>query len=309
MKNPIVTLVEALGRILRTIESSSIASVKTITSTLYRVEITNPVKKVEVKGTVTVGNQRKLEDQNRRLLEAVKKLPTKFPDIPAIPKYPDFPREMTVTNPVETVSVKDFAKVIEQLNALNKTVAKLPTRFPEPVKIPPYPKFPSFPQFPKIPAFPSEIRVSNPVDKVEITNFEVLLTALFNQDPERYLNVRLTDGEEFYKAVRQLTTTMSRERIPFKKADGTPHEALIDDQRRLVVTLGEYGINNERTIGNTTYTGNEDASGNWYIMRVVTGGGTEIRYASAINNEEISGYQAAWDNKTDLQYSTYSEAF
>lgn len=309
MKNPVVSLIAAMGRILSTIERTSIATIKVLTAHLYRVEVTNPVKKVDVKGTVTVGNQRKLEEQVRKLIEAVRKLPQKYPET-KIPAYPAFPKSFRVENPIDTVSVKDLNKIVKELNELNRIVAKLPTKFPEPTKIPPYPKFPEFPQFPKFPDFPKKLEISNPQEKVEVTNLKEILDGLLNQKPDVYINARLTNGEDFYEAIRSAISTIKRDRLPFKTSAGIPQEALIDDQRRLVVSLGEYGINNESTSGNTTYTGNEDPEGKWYLMKVTTAtGGTTIRYASVINNDAVSDYTTAWDNKESLEYGLYSEAF
>ena len=70
------------------------------------------------------------------------------------------------------------------------------------------------------------------------------------------------------------------------------------------------GTNNiDETSSTLTYVGKEDADGVWVIMKVDTSSGTSITYATQKNNPTIDNYSDAWENREDLTYSAYKDAF
>lgn len=73
--------------------------------------------------------------------------------------------------------------------------------------------------------------------------------------------------------------------------------------------LGEYQPNNIAESGTITYIGYEDADGDWFIKRLDTASGTEIRFATVNNNVSTTDYSTAWTNRADLTYNTYGTAF
>jgi len=73
--------------------------------------------------------------------------------------------------------------------------------------------------------------------------------------------------------------------------------------------FGEYGTNDIEETGSVTYIGKEDPSGDWYIQKIDTSTGTQIRYATASNNGAVSDYTAAWTDRAGLTYGTYAQAF
>ena len=58
-----------LNSIIQTIQNTAISAVKVLKSSLYRVTIKNFPKTQDIKGTVVVGNQRKLEKLVKELKE------------------------------------------------------------------------------------------------------------------------------------------------------------------------------------------------------------------------------------------------
>lgn len=64
-----------------------------------------------------------------------------------------------------------------------------------------------------------------------------------------------------------------------------------------------YAISNEEVTGTYEYYGFEDASGNWYILRVTSASGI-YQYAAG-----SSAYSTAWTNRASQSYASYSTTF
>jgi hypothetical protein len=192
--------------------------------------------------------------------------------------------------------VNNLNAVTKLLQAIEKAISKLPTKYPE-MKVPP---------FPDIPAYPTEIRIQNPVKNVTVDNFE----ALVGKDPKRYVPVRLSDGKEFYSAMEQVA--LSSGKYAYSNQQGERGQALMDPNRRVMMFPDEYRLNDQREIDSTKYLGYEDRYSNWYIIKMTQGSTEEdqtFRFATNTNNSTINTYAGAWNNKLTLQYDRYSVAF
>lgn len=115
----------------------------------------------------------------------------------------------------------------------------------------------AFKEFAKsIPEVPSSISVDNPDDfkqefpssftiknlpKIQKIEGDVSIPPITNpKDPEDYLNVRLTDGEHFYKAIDAFVDTVSstKQTFPFvNETTGAPQQAVVGDDGILKSTL------------------------------------------------------------------------
>ena len=76
------------------------------------------------------------------------------------------------------------------------------------------------------------------------------------------------------------------------------------------LTMSKFGTNDVDQASDTlTYVGQEDPEGIWAIKKIDTTSGTEIRYATNINNDSYTSYTSAWTDHTSLVYGTFSQAF
>lgn len=309
-----MTLIEAFNILKTSIENTAIAAVKTLKAHTFKAdigeksfEVTNFPKTQQIEGKVAVTNQQDLEKQlrgvNDWLRQVMKTLDTLKPKeeirVTNFPKieFPAFPKEMKVKDSID-VSEKSFKAVLEALQSLTALVKQLPTKYPE-VKIPPFPRIPDFPEIPRPAPFPKSFSVDN-------------LEQLKSDDPKKYVPVRLSDGQRFYQAIEELSIAAGRS-YAYSDSQGAKQQALVDSDRHvqadIVGSLDAYQINDKLTDGNTTYTGNESAEGDWYIMKVVSGTTGRFRYATHKNNPTINTYTGAWNNKSSLTYGYYSQAF
>jgi len=285
-----------VATIIRTVENSAVMSVRALKAHTFSVRVSNQPSTQSIKGTVTVGNQKNIEKLLAKLTVAVAKLPTVYPET-KIPSPLPYPKEISVSN-LESVPQADLKRVEELLMKLVREMKALPKEYPKQEKFPTIPAFPKFPEFPKQLPFPTSMKVNVPTE-IRVNNLKELFEDLTGKDPKKHLNVRLSDGKEFYKAVQEIMTA-GRSKLPFVNTQGQDIPAHVDHQQRIVLSP-DYLIVDEETISGTTYTGNERFDGRWFLMRIQTSP-TRIRYASFGNNDQYTSYKNAWDNKVILVF-------
>jgi len=76
--------------------------------------------------------------------------------------------------------------------------------------------------------------------------------------------------------------------------------------------IDSYAINDTENATDTLeYIGREKSGGNYLIQSIDTssGSGTEVRYATIVNNPSVNTYATAWAGRAGLTYDLYSIAF
>lgn len=200
------------------------------------------------------------------------------------------PVRVTFKDSPKEVKVNNLTPVTKGLDDVRKAITQI--------------KIPSGNTLPLMPSFPKSMEVSNLPETEKLKG----------DDPKKYVPVRLTDGDEFYKAEGGGGGVGAvGGRYAYMKSDGTKGQGLMDDHHRPVVFNDEYHLNDRLTINDKKYLGFEDQFANWYIMTIEgTGQDPEdqkFRFATHKNNETINTYAGAWNNKTTLSYGRYSAAF
>jgi len=302
-----MTIKEAVSIIKTSLENTAIATVKSLKSHVFKVDIgkkefavANWPKKQVVEGKVAVVDLEKLEKQLVKIAEWQKNLEKSLRDLsnkdtvkvanfPKIPEFPQFPTSTKLAGEVK-VSSGSFSSLLKAIEGLSELVAKLPTYYPE-VKIPPFPKV-EIPPFPKIP---------EPLSEVSIKNLEKLIS----KDPQRYVPVRLSDGKRFYQAIEELTVSASRAQA-FSDSKGVRQQALVDEDRHVqvdVLTMPQaVEIQQEymgkKASGDYDYFGFKDNGGTgWKIMRKNNTNDSAWAYAYG-----TSDWTTAWADPTVLVY-------
>jgi hypothetical protein len=236
--------------IITAIEQSAVASVRSLKSHIFTVRVNNLHQTQTVKGTVTVGNQKNLEkevkvvDRSINMLKASVdgiKMPTSikvdnFPEPVKPLPYPEFPKEIRVSNTRDFKTIDVNNQPTEELTAIKDAVVSLQsvvqkqemspkiTVKPADVNIPPFPKFPDI-KIPEAPIPPSAEDIASEIKD-----------SLISKSPTTYLPVRLTDGEEFYAALSQISSGGGGGKN-FSYASGESDKALIDANRHLQVDV------------------------------------------------------------------------
>lgn len=294
-------LSKVVGNITTTIQQTAIASVRSVKAHTFFSKITNFPKTQDVKGTVIVANQKKVEKElkdskkiHRSVLDWLKsfKLPKSF-EVSNFPKQPDFP---------------EFPEKIEVSN---------------PTKIPPYPK---------------SIRVSNQPTK-EINKISAGLVAVVKAIKALKLNptINVEAPEPEKVVVPAPNVTVTQEKIDYKKlakllAEQVPEfdykkmgEVIADNQLDAITVGGGGSSGHGGSKGmiisgsnplekyraadidqagiNIWYYGFTDKDGAWYIMeenKTVN----SFRFISG-----SSGYITSWAERDTLEYDYLYEAF
>ena len=230
---------EALQFLKVTIEQNAIAIVRALKSNIFtvklssnKVEITNPTKipkQFDVKVVNSIDNKKDLELQTRQLNETLNK---KFTELNNLVKtlYPkseikinnlgDIPKplnEVSIKNPVKTVSISNFFEIQKEIGKLQKAIEALKL---DPKIIVPEIKIPEI-VIPK-----SKVEVI--LDKRE---------TLISDDPKKSVPVRLTDGKKFYQALEELAIRSSGGAAAFSDSTGIKQQALVDKDRHLQVDV------------------------------------------------------------------------
>jgi hypothetical protein len=314
-------LQQIVKSIISAIQESTISAVKVLRGSTFSAKVVNIPKTQTIKGTVTVGNQKNLEKEIKVLDKSIKQLKDvaasiKIPDkmeitnFPTPEKYPDFPKTIEVSNQPKEIRIsntKDFKEVsvknqptkeikdvIVAVEKLSKDIRalKLDPKINVEAPMVNIPKTEI--KFPEIPVPPSA---------------EEIADSLYTSDPKRFIPVRLSDGEEFYKALTEIVTTASGGVIPFTGTDGRARRAMVDDLGRLVIAGGSasYYFMDSELVGSINYSGYQSSDGLWYIEKHEEDTTTaSTRYASNKNNAIT--YTDAWANKETIIYESVQKA-
>jgi len=272
-----------VATIIRTVENSAVMSVRALKAHTFSVRVSNQPSTQSIKGTVTVGNQKNIEKLLGKLAVAVAKLPTVYPET-KIPSPLPYPKEISVSN-LESVPQADLKRVEELLMKLVREMKALPKEYPKQEKFPTIPAFPKFPEFPKQLPFPSSMKVNVPTE-IRVNNIKDMFEDLMGKDPKKYLSVRLSDGDEFYKAMLSVVSGAARN-ITVTNLD----------------PLSAYQVTDKDTAGDPKYFGFTDKDELWYILKENVASGT-YRYLSGGNN-----YGTAWTNRASHTYKYFHEVF
>ncbi len=295
----------SLEFIKQTLEALTRASVKSLKAHSYKVELDRtdvtvknfpkPPKVQDVKVT----NQQDVNTHLERVQTAIEKLNRSVIErqvvkeirVSNLKEIPKSPEKVTVTNQPTSIAVSNLETVLRALRDLTDSVKKLPTSYPE-TKIP---DFPTIPDFPEIPDYPTEIRVNN-------------LEDIKDDDPKKYVPVRLTDGKRFYAAIEDLIVGSSG-KYAFMRPDGAKGQARMDSSNRLEMGgSARFTTNDIIADGDYRYECMETSDGEWLVMRIDTGTNRQFRYATITNNVDIETYEEAFTGYADLTYGTVSQA-
>ena len=207
----------------------------------------------------------------------------------------------------------DEAKILNRLDSLKKTIEGL--RFPEPIK---EVLIKNLNEIPRV-EFPQKI-----VSEIPKKTFNEILDTLkkqkidfrelvefFAQNPDYYLNVRLTDGKEWYKAISEIISAAGGGGvIPFVDSTGKQKPAKVrDDDQRLevhVISQKEFTIFTEYEAGpHLKYLGEAEAGSlsseaKWRI-KMITWSGSSFVSQKWANGDTL--FTKVWDNRADYSYS------
>lgn len=132
-----------------------------------------------------------------------------------VKNFPEFPKKIEITNLPKEKEV-NFAGLENKLDMLLASIKKLPTKFPD---------------FPKPPVYPEQKEVKFP-KSFSVDNLE----GLKSENPKEYVPVRLTDGEEFYKAIEEFYQQVSSA-VTFTDSQNKKTSALVDEDRHVQVDV------------------------------------------------------------------------
>jgi len=258
-----------VATIIRTVENSAVMSVRALKAHTFSVRVSNQPSTQSIKGTVTVGNQKNIEKLLAKLAVAVAKLPTVYPET-KIPSPLPYPKEISVSN-LESVPQADLKRVEELLMKLVREMKTLPKEYPKQEKFPTIPAFPKFPEFPKQLPFPSSMKVNVPTE-IRVNNIKDMFEDLMGKDPKKYLNVRLTDGKEFYKAMQEIVTS-GGSRLPFINSQGNPTGLQLTPKGDLPVVVREVAPNDTSKL-NARIEIDSNSDGDAITIRKIIGSST-----------------------------------
>ena len=156
----------------------------------------------------------------------VGKVETEFPEVQKIEG------QVEVKNLPKKQKIED-ERIVERIERLEKAIRSL--KFPKPIKevtIKNVSEFPKSPNVVKISEMPTdelkkiiEVLKTNKIDLNELVDF-------FSKNPDYYINVRLTDGKEWYRALTEIITGVS---------EGTKIVSLKDSKNNLINPATEDG--------------------------------------------------------------------
>lgn len=224
------TLSQAVSVVIATISNAALASVAALKKNRYDVTVKNPVTKMQVAGTVIVGNQKNLETlmkygnaQNKKWFSDEAKRTVKVQEVKPV-------TELKVTN----FSDLDLSLLEIRLQEANDYLRKLPTEIPTDITVSNHPveelneirgelrsvirEIAKLKLDPKITVQPTPVTVTPPVAptvNVKETKIDYeaigkqMVQALYGRKPKDHINARLTDGTKFYEAMKEMVTISS----------------------------------------------------------------------------------------------------
>lgn len=318
-----MTIKEALKYIVDSLQATIIAAVKTVTAHTFLSKISGPVKisnlpRVQkIAGSVAVQNQKKLENEVKKVQDLMKEIDRRISKLPTeyritnlndivIPPLPAFPKELSIVGADKKHEEikKAYKEIYECLEELKKTMKALPTKYPE-VTIPEFPKeikVLNFPEQLPFPKFPTRMHIE------EWGTLPEMLAKYFKGKPDRYINARLTNAKEFLEPLQHIMGSFSF----FRDSSGGNTRGATNSRSEILAEQVTYNLNDTHKVSaTTTYIGQEDKAGRWLIQKVVKSGKLmSMRYASKKNNENAPDtYEGAWAQRTELSYGSYSVAY
>jgi hypothetical protein len=296
---------DIVGTIVKTVEETAVGSVRAVKKHTFDVKVKNLPTTQAVKGTVTVGNQKNVEKElreHKKLLKAIRKFlsgfklpksievsnfpkpvkPLPFPKefkVSNFPKQKEYPKNMRVSNQ----PTKEIKAVEDRVAAVEMAIKAL--KLDPKINV----------ETPKIP----DINVPEP--SVTVTqkdiDYERLAKLIPVAEKIDYNKLAEKIGKELANMVVSIGGGGSSGGNSFYGRDGKPGRALVDSEGR-VITSPDYFLADKEVGPTTTYTGNENSEGAWYIMMI---SGDAIRYASNNNNDK-KDYAEAWSDRATLNY-------
>jgi hypothetical protein len=319
------------GRIIKTIENSAIAIVSSLRKHTFKIVVTNPVKKVDIKGTVIVGNQRKIEEKLKSLKSVLDKIEITNRGINR-KKY-----DVEVLNPVTKLDVigldevgGEIIKTNTSLDKLSKDVQSLHTPLGELKKVEisnqPIKELEKLEKElgkitkaigklklePNITVTPASLpKVIVPPATVTVEKQEI--------DYKKFgdsINIPEMDYNKLAKIIAKEIGGMvitggggGGTSYAFKDEQGNRGHALVDSYGHILISsqdiTAKYQIcdkddDDENVIN---YFGFTDKNGAWYILRENLTNKT-YRYIKGDND-----YESNWTNRSSLTYDYYYNIF
>jgi len=308
-------LKELVQSLINSIQNTGISAVrtlnKTITTHTYPVTIKNPVKKVEVAGSVRVTNPSNNKDVIITLKELKKALlPYKsikvenFPKQTPFPKFPEFPKKIEVSNQQDKVQVTNFDGIVKALFEVQTQVKKL--KLDPKIQV-------------NAPIIPAPIihveKTPSPtvnVEKPDLSEFKRIMVFLEGLDAKNPLAVRLSDGKAFYRAIDKLGELYTANtESPFQDIRNQSARPMVNRNGELQVTISDTWDGNDvdKVSSTLTYAGEESVDGKWRVRKITKSGTiTSIRHATIRNNPTYLDYESAWGDRTNLSFEYAREA-
>ena len=298
--------------IINTVEQTAISSVLALKKHTFTTHVENfpefP-KEIKVNNQVSPKITESKLEQIRAILAR-----WKFPREIAVsnfPKFPQYPKEIKVNNFPDFPKTPEYPKKIEisnqpitQLENIEESNVEI-IRAIKALRLDPKINVEA-PKPERVIVPPSQVTVNEkPID------YEKFSKAIASQIPE-------IDYEKLASALSKEMAGMvitggggGGGRYAFQNTLGEKGYGLTNILSQLSVVQEErWGLNDSSKSGATTYTGEEDVDGNWIVRKIVkTGSNISMSYATKKNNEGITNYTDAWDNKVGLIYDSYSVAF
>lgn len=255
---------DIVSRLISSIENSAIASTRTLSRNTFDVKVNNFKKVQDVKGTVIVGNQKKLESELKKANKIQKSIvewlnkykapeeirvsnfpePIKIPKTVSVDNFPEqlpFPKNIRVTNQ-PTQELKDL---LSELESVKKSIDKL--KLDPKINV-------EAPQRETIIIPAPEVNVSK--EEIDYKKMAKAISGIVPDiDYKRLEKIFKENQKEF------VTVGGGGSSSQFKKSDGTPSRALIDGSDRLVVYL-----DNTEDIKPTNYRVKSALSGNYIYV-------------------------------------------
>jgi hypothetical protein len=288
---------------------------------IFKVNVTNPVTKMDVEGRVEVTNTKEIENQLKNNALAIRELKkpiesekkvrvSNFSDI-KFPKFPrfEFPKTFSVSNFPKDIRVSNLKDLVPALKKMADNIEKMDVRPEVRVEAPVVNVEPPVVNIPK--QDPPVVNVEAP-DLSELTKILEFFNSLGAKKP---LPVRLSDGQKFYKALERMAEIYAGSSFSaFRDVSGNDGRGILNKNNELLVTTSDTWSLNEvdtQQNGNLTYLGEETIDGRWRITRVQrVGQYNTMNYATIKNNPSAAEYDfpTAWTNHETLDYGRVSEA-
>jgi len=302
-----------------TVTNSVIGSSRALMKHTFPTKIVNFPKIQKVNGVVSVSNQKRVEKELKKstivqksVLKWLKsfKLPTKMEisNFPSAKKQLPYPTKMEVSNFPKSVEAPKNIRVSNQptkeIKALGELLKQVKTAIGG-LKLDPTIK---------VQAAKAD-KVIVPPANVSVTQQEIDYEKLASLIPvPEILDIKkLAEAiaKEIASSIVSVGGGGSGGKYAFRDSNGQPSHGLVNDLfQQSTVNEDRWGLNNTSKSKNTTYTGEQDVNGNWIIRKIIkTGSNIAMSYATIRNNESVTTYLDAWDDRTILTYDLYQVAF